>query len=52
MVRLLNSTKTCWDIIKLYKLEFFSVFQASSLDLGRMNYEIITLIPKKSVDII
>ena len=38
--------QTCWDIIKEDIMDMFLEFGSHNLDLGRLNYEIITLIPK------
>ena len=36
----------CWEIIKRDVLEMFEEFHNGSLDVSRLNYEIITLFPK------
>ena len=38
--------QTCWNIIKEDIMDMFLEFGSHNLDLGRLNYEIITLIPK------
>jgi hypothetical protein len=38
--------KECWDIIKMYVVTAFNDFHRHAIDLKRINYGIITLIPK------
>lgn len=38
--------QTCWEIIKHDMLLMFEEFDNHSLDIGRLNYGIITLLPK------
>jgi hypothetical protein len=38
----------CWDIIKWDVMNLFHAFHAGSLDVARLNYGIITLLPKVS----
>lgn len=38
--------QTCWDIIKDDILELFNNFYNGNLDVSRLNYGIITLLPK------
>lgn len=38
--------QACWSIIKGNILEMFTHFHSHNLDIGRLNYGIITLIPK------
>jgi hypothetical protein len=37
----------CWDIVKNDLVSLFSYFFVGNLDFGRINFGIITLIPKK-----
>jgi hypothetical protein len=38
--------QSCWDIIKLVMLDLFNDFHQGKLDVKRINYGIITLLPK------
>jgi hypothetical protein len=38
--------KVCWDIIKMDIMAAFNDFHSHIIDLKRINYDIITLIPK------
>ena len=38
--------QTCWDIIKTDIIELFSDFHKGGLDVCRLNYGVITLLPK------
>lgn len=38
--------QTCWEIIKEDMMHLFSDFHAGTVDMSRINYGIITLIPK------
>jgi hypothetical protein len=38
----------CWDIVKLDIVEIFHAFFSGSLDVARLNYGVITLLPKVS----
>lgn len=38
--------QTCWEIIKEDIIEMFNDFHKGKLDVSRLNYEIITLLPK------
>lgn len=38
--------QTCWDIIKNDILELFDDFYHGKLDVSKLNYEIIALLPK------
>jgi hypothetical protein len=39
----------CWDIIRMDMLELFHEFYTGSLDIKRINYGVITLLPKVKV---
>ena len=36
----------CWDIVKEDIMRLFTAFHAGELDISRLNYGIITLLPK------
>lgn len=38
--------QSCWDIIKIDIIELFNDFHRGNLDVSRLNYGIITLLPK------
>uniref|UniRef100_A0A0A9C160 Uncharacterized protein n=1 Tax=Arundo donax TaxID=35708 RepID=A0A0A9C160_ARUDO len=38
--------QTCWDIIKEDIVQLFNDFHDGELDISRLNYDIITLLPK------
>ena len=38
--------QTCWEIIKQDIIELFAEFHNGSLDVKRLNYGVITLLPK------
>jgi hypothetical protein len=38
----------CWDIVKWDLMKLFHSFHAGTLDVFRLNYSVITLIPKVS----
>ena len=38
--------QTCWNIVKKDIIELFNAFHANTADISRLNYGIITLIPK------
>ena len=38
--------QTCWEVIKEDLMEMFEEFHEHKLEIGRLNYGTITLIPK------
>lgn len=40
--------QACWNIVKGDIIQLFSDFHAKTVDISRLNYGIITLLPKKS----
>jgi mannosylglycoprotein endo-beta-mannosidase len=38
--------QSCWEIIKQYLMQIFDDFHQNRIDLAKINYGIITLIPK------
>jgi mannosylglycoprotein endo-beta-mannosidase len=38
----------CWEIVKMDILELFEEFHRGKLDVSRINYGVITLLPKIS----
>jgi hypothetical protein len=40
--------QTCWDVVKTDIIQLFDDFHAEKVNISRINYGIIALLPKKS----